>query len=209
MKGLLEGALGALWHGEIEDDGFNALVLDAHLTWRQVVVLRAYAKYLRQAGTTFSQYYVERVLRANVTVTRLLVRLFESRFDPDRQAGRAERSDAIAEEIRGELDEVASLDQDRILRAYWGLIEATLRTNYFQRCRGRGTPGCRTSWPSSTPPGCPTCPPRGRGSSCSSTRPGSRACTCGSPTSPAAACAGPTGRRTSGPRYSAWPRRRR
>src|SRR6266571_3147143 len=132
VKDLLEGALGALWHGQIEDDGFNALVLEAHLTWRQVVVLRAYARYLRQAGTAFSQDYVERVLRANVTVTRLLVRLFESRFDPDRQAGGGERSDAIAEEIRGELDDVASLDQDRILRAYWGLIQATLRTNYFQ-----------------------------------------------------------------------------
>ncbi|HLQ55354.1 MAG TPA: NAD-glutamate dehydrogenase domain-containing protein, partial [Streptosporangiaceae bacterium] len=131
-KDLLEGALAALWHGQIEDDGFNALVLDAHLTWRQVMVLRAYARYLRQTGTAFSQDYIERVLRANVTVTRLLVRLFESRFDPDRQAGGGERSEAIAEEIRGELDDVASLDQDRILRAYWGLIRATLRTNYFQ-----------------------------------------------------------------------------
>jgi NAD-specific glutamate dehydrogenase len=129
---MLEGALAALWHGQIEDDGFNALVLDAHLTWRQVVVLRAYARYLRQIGTTFSQDYVQRVLRANVTVTRLLVRLFESRFDPDRQAGASERSEAMAEEIRGELDDVASLDQDRILRAYWGLILATVRTNYFQ-----------------------------------------------------------------------------
>jgi glutamate dehydrogenase len=131
VKDLFESALAALWHGDVEDDGFNALVLDGHLTWRQVVVLRAYAKYLRQAGSTFSQSYIERVLRSNITVTRLLVRLFESRFDPDRQPGEAERSEAIAEEIRGELDEVASLDQDRILRAYWGLIQATLRTNYF------------------------------------------------------------------------------
>ena len=73
---------------QIEDDGFNALVLDAHLSWRQIMVLRAYAKYLRQAGTRFSQDYIERVLRSNTTVTRLLVRLFESRFDPARQAGR-------------------------------------------------------------------------------------------------------------------------
>jgi glutamate dehydrogenase len=131
VKELLQDALDALWHGDVEDDGFNALVLDGHLTWRQVVVLRAYAKYLRQAASTFSQNYIERVLRSNITVTRLLVRLFESRFDPDRQTGAAERSEAITEEIRGELDEVASLDQDRILRAYWGLIQATLRTNYF------------------------------------------------------------------------------
>src|SRR5215469_3094379 len=131
VKELLQGALSALWRGDVEDDGFNALVLDAHLTWQQAVVLRAYAKYLRQAGTAFSQSYIERVLRSNITLTRLLIRLFESRFDPDRQPGEAERSEAITEEIRGELDDVASLDQDRILRAYWQLILATLRTNYF------------------------------------------------------------------------------
>ena len=95
------------------------------------MMLRAYAKYLRQAGTRFSQDYLERVLRSNTTVTRLLVRLFESRFDPARQAGQAERSEAITEEIRGELDDVAVLDHDRVLRAYLALILATLRTNYF------------------------------------------------------------------------------
>jgi glutamate dehydrogenase len=131
VRDKVEGALGALWRGVIEDDGFNALVLDAHLNWSQAAMLRAYAKYLRQTGTTFSQDYVEQVLRTNPTVTRQLVRLFESRFDPSHQGGERERSEAIAEEIRGELDEVASLDEDRILRTYWQLISATLRTNYF------------------------------------------------------------------------------
>ena len=132
VAGQLEGALAALWRGEIEDDGFNALVLDAGLAWRQVVVLRAYAKYLRQAGTMFSQDYIAHVLRRNPVVTRRLVQLFESRFDPDRQAGEADRSEALIEEIRGELDDVAGLDEDRILRAYLGLVTATQRTNYLQ-----------------------------------------------------------------------------
>ena len=70
-----EAALTALWHGPTEDDEFNGLVLDAELTWRQVVVLRAYARYLRQAGIQFSQNYLQRVLRANPAITRLLVRL--------------------------------------------------------------------------------------------------------------------------------------
>jgi glutamate dehydrogenase len=131
VRDKVEGALGALWRGVVEDDGFNALVLDAQLNWSQAAMLRAYAKYLRQAGTAFSQDYIEQVLRSNSTVTRLLVRLFESRFDPAHQGGERERSEAIAEEIRGELDEVASLDEDRILRTYWELISATLRTNYF------------------------------------------------------------------------------
>jgi glutamate dehydrogenase len=127
----VEGALAALWDGRVEDDGFNALVLDAELSWRHVVVLRAYAKYLRQAGITFSQAYIERVLRSNAPIARLLIRLFESRFDPAKTAGEAERSEAIAEEAAGALDSVASLDEDRILRSYLSLIKATLRTNYF------------------------------------------------------------------------------
>ncbi len=82
VREQVEGALAALWDGRIEDDGFNALVLDAQLSWRQVAVLRAYAKYLRQANATFSQDYIEDVLRGNSQITRLLITLFESRFDP-------------------------------------------------------------------------------------------------------------------------------
>ncbi|HEY2240803.1 MAG TPA: NAD-glutamate dehydrogenase domain-containing protein, partial [Streptosporangiaceae bacterium] len=127
-----EQALCALWHGEVEDDGFNALVLDAGLSWREAMVLRAYARYLRQAGSRFSQGYIQRVLRSNVPVARLLAKLFASRFDPSHQAGEAERSEALVEEIRGELDDVVSLDHDRILRSYLALIQGTLRTNYFR-----------------------------------------------------------------------------
>jgi glutamate dehydrogenase len=129
---VFEDALTALWHGQTEDDGFNALVLTAGLTWREVTLLRAIAKYLRQGGVRFSEDYVQRVLRSNAAITRLLVRLFESRFDPARQNGVAERCEAIAEEIRGQLDEVTSLDHDRILRSYLALIDATLRTNYYR-----------------------------------------------------------------------------
>ncbi|SRR6266536_795693 len=134
-KDLFKEALTSLWRGALEDDGFNALVLDANLSWRQVVVLRAYARYLRQTRSAFSQEYTQRVLRSNPAVARLLVLLFESRFDPARQPGHdgeAERSEAIAEEISGLLDEVTSLDEDRILRSYLALVRATLRTNYFQ-----------------------------------------------------------------------------
>jgi glutamate dehydrogenase len=131
VREQVERALGALWSGLIEDDGFNALVLDAQLTWPQVAMLRAYAKYLRQANVTFSQDYIEAVLRSNAHIARLLVTLFESRFDPAKEAGLLERSEAIAEEITGALDSVASLDEDRILRSYLGLIAATLRTNYY------------------------------------------------------------------------------
>ncbi|MFC7327569.1 NAD-glutamate dehydrogenase [Marinactinospora rubrisoli] len=133
LKQLFEDAFVALWHGHGESDRFNALVLRCGMTWRELTILRAYAKYLRQTGSTFSPAYIADVLVANVHIANLLVRLFESRFDPRLGTGREERSEAIAEEIRGELDLVASLDHDRILRAFLALIEGTLRTNFFQR----------------------------------------------------------------------------
>ncbi|MEU7028575.1 NAD-glutamate dehydrogenase [Streptomyces sp. NPDC046275] len=125
-------AFAATWTGEAENDGFNALVLSAGLTWREAMVLRAYAKYLRQAGSTFSQDYMEDTLRNNVHTTRLLVSLFEARMAPERQRAGTELIDGLLEELDGALDQVASLDEDRILRSFLTVIKATLRTNFFQ-----------------------------------------------------------------------------
>ncbi|MGW6709767.1 NAD-glutamate dehydrogenase [Streptomyces sp. NPDC054956] len=127
-----QDAFAAVWQGDAENDNFNTLVLGAGLTWRQAVVLRAYAKYLRQAGATFSQDYMEDTLRNNVHTTRLLVSLFEARMSPGRQSAGSELVDAMLEELDGALDQVASLDEDRILRSFLTLIKATLRTNFFQ-----------------------------------------------------------------------------
>ncbi|MGW0772552.1 NAD-glutamate dehydrogenase [Streptomyces sp. NPDC002835] len=127
-----QDAFAAVWTGEAENDGFNALVLGAGLNWREAMVLRAYAKYLRQAGSTFSQDYMEDTLRNNVHTTRLLVSLFEARMSPDRQRAGTELIDGLLEEVDGALDQVASLDEDRILRAFLTVIKATLRTNFFQ-----------------------------------------------------------------------------
>ncbi|MFI2758324.1 NAD-glutamate dehydrogenase [Streptomyces echinatus] len=132
-------AFAATWTGKAENDGFNALVLSAGLTWRQAMVLRAYAKYLRQAGSTFSQDYMEDTLRNNVHTTRLLVSLFEARMSPERQKAGLEITDALLEELDAALEQVASLDEDRILRSFLTVIKATLRTNFFQETLG-GTP---------------------------------------------------------------------
>ncbi|WP_329338417.1 NAD-glutamate dehydrogenase [Streptomyces sp. NBC_00663] len=129
-------AFAATWTGKAENDGFNALVLSAGLGWRQAMVLRAYAKYLRQAGSTFSQDYMEDTLRNNVHTTRLLISLFEARMSPDRQRAGREIVDALLEEVDAALDQVASLDEDRILRSFLTVIKATLRTNFFQEAFG-------------------------------------------------------------------------
>ncbi|UFR04160.1 NAD-glutamate dehydrogenase [Streptomyces sp. Go40/10] len=131
-----QDAFAATWTGKAENDGFNALVLSAGLTWRQAMVLRAYAKYLRQAGSTFSQDYMEDTLRNNVHTTRLLVSLFEARMSPDRQQAGLEITDALLEELDAALEQVASLDEDRILRSFLTVIKATLRTNFFQEALG-------------------------------------------------------------------------
>ncbi|MCT9143462.1 NAD-glutamate dehydrogenase [Streptomyces violarus] len=131
-----QDAFAATWTGKAENDGFNSLVLSAGLTWRQAMVLRAYAKYLRQAASTFSQDYMEDTLRNNVHTTRLLVSLFEARMSPDRQRAGHEIVDALLEEVDAALDQVASLDEDRILRSFLTVIKATLRTNFFQEAAG-------------------------------------------------------------------------
>ncbi|MFG2894671.1 NAD-glutamate dehydrogenase [Streptomyces sp. NPDC048248] len=126
-------AFAAVWTGAAESDNFNTLVLRAGLHWRQAMVLRAYAKYLRQAGSTFSQTYMEDTLANNVHTTRLLVSLFEARMSPERQRAGTELTDGLLEELDGALDQVASLDEDRILRSFLTVIKATLRTNHYQR----------------------------------------------------------------------------
>jgi glutamate dehydrogenase len=135
-KALFQDAFAAVWSGRAESDGFNALVLRAALGWREVSMLRAYARYLRQTGSTYSLDYIEAALVDHVAITRLLVRLFEARFNPTyaRPGGHVEPevADAYVEEVEAALERVASLDQDRILRAFLSLIKATLRTNFFQ-----------------------------------------------------------------------------
>jgi glutamate dehydrogenase len=136
---LFQDAVSAVWEGRNEVDGFNALVLAVGLTWREATVLRAYAKYMRQGGTPFAQDYIEGALRQNVAIARDLVALFEARFDPGRNGGlaadaesRSARVEELEHRITKGLDDVASLDHDRILRSYLTVIRATLRTNYFQ-----------------------------------------------------------------------------
>jgi glutamate dehydrogenase len=126
-----EDTFARVWRGEVESDRFNGLVLRARLTWREVVVLRAIARYLRQGGTTFSNRYMERTLLAHPDLARALVELFTARFDPVHPAGQ-ESADAIAARIEEAIERVESLDEDRILRNFLSVIRATLRTNHFQ-----------------------------------------------------------------------------
>ncbi len=171
-------AFARTWRGDAENDGFNRLVLGASLDWRQVALLRGYAKYLQQVGVPFSQSYVEETFANNPLIARMLVELFEARFDPAaakpgkaegrraaealalqlqamtggdpatlallqpaidaRLSPRAARYDAVRQVLKSLLDGVSSLDEDRILRSYMDVIDATLRTSFYQRAADGG-----------------------------------------------------------------------
>ncbi|MDP6874376.1 MAG: NAD-glutamate dehydrogenase [Alphaproteobacteria bacterium] len=138
LKGSFEEAFAKVWAGEIEDDGFNRLVLKAGLGWRQVVVLRTLCKYLRQTGIAYSQDYMEDTLANNHGITRIIADLFHTRFDPEAEAKRQARADKLAKAVIDGLEAVESLDEDRILRRFLNLVQAALRTNYFQSAEGGG-----------------------------------------------------------------------
>ncbi|HLB57386.1 MAG TPA: NAD-glutamate dehydrogenase [Gammaproteobacteria bacterium] len=128
IKDIFQDAFANIWFHNAEDDGFNRLILEAQLTWRETAILRAYTKYLRQTGFTFSQNYVEEALVNNANIAKELVALFMLRFSPEHHAD----TTALAVKIEQSFDAVSSLDEDRILRRLLEVILATTRTNYFQ-----------------------------------------------------------------------------
>ncbi len=136
-----EQAFLAAFHHDIDNDTFNHLVLNTQMNAREVTVLRAYARYLRQAGIAYSQDYIAATLNKYPAIAENLFELFHSRFDPripERQ--RQKKHGEISETVEQQLAEVPVLDEDRILRRYLNVINATVRTNYFQT-GADGTPG--------------------------------------------------------------------
>lgn len=130
---LFQEAFFNVWAKNAESDDFNQLTLSAQLSWREVMVLRAYAKLLRQTGFTFTQPYIESAFNNNPGLAKLLIELFILKFDPEKQILFKEGYTLLTNKITQALENVASLDEDRILRQYLKLIQATVRTNYFQK----------------------------------------------------------------------------
>jgi glutamate dehydrogenase len=124
-------AITAVWAGRAEDDALNALVLLAGLSWRQVAVLRAYVQWLRQGGLPFGEGYVQETLAAHPGIVARLVALFETRFHPDRSAGREARTTALVASLIEAIGSVESLDADRVLSALLAAVQATLRTTAY------------------------------------------------------------------------------
>ncbi|NMG55567.1 NAD-glutamate dehydrogenase [Aromatoleum aromaticum] len=138
LRALFHDAFLHAWRGEIESDDFNRLTLLAGLTWREIVVLRAYAKHMRQAAFTFSHAYMEQTLAAHPKLARQLIDLFALRFDPAHGGERDTQAATLVASIEEALNNVANLDEDRILRQFLAMVLATLRTNYYQRAADGG-----------------------------------------------------------------------
>jgi glutamate dehydrogenase len=134
VRERFQETLAAVWRGEIENDRFNRLVLRAGLRGRDVTVLRAYVKYLRQIGTTFSRDFMVATLVGNPDIAGRLAELFAIRFDPDfdRHEDRGLAAKQAVAEIERRIDLVESLNEDRVLRSLLRLVTATVRTNFFQ-----------------------------------------------------------------------------
>ena len=135
VDGIFKETFEKVWFNETENDQFNLLVLAAGMNWRQVAMLRAYARYMKQIRMGLSQGYIAETLCNNIALTRMLVELFEVRFNPDlalSKTQRLARQQQIQQTILEALDEVTVLSEDRIIRRYQSVIAATLRTNFYQ-----------------------------------------------------------------------------
>lgn len=132
IKTPFETILEKVWAGDIGNDTLNRLCLSADLAWRDIMILRAYVRYLRQTGYPFGSNYIRQALTDHPTIAAQLVTMFRSLFDPQNPSRSEATTTACIQTIDRSLEAVKSSDQDRILRSLRGLVQATLRTNFFQ-----------------------------------------------------------------------------
>ena len=130
LKANFETAFTRIWYLEMENFGLNELVLKAGLNWSEVTILRAYVRYLKQIRYPFEKPYIEKALTQNPDIARIIVDAFKAFHDPSAKDHEKRGNDCI-KAAETALEKVESFDQDRILRNFISLVQATLRTNYF------------------------------------------------------------------------------
>ena len=140
VKARFESLFAQAWRGEVESDDLNRLVFTTNLDARAISVLRAYTRYFKQLGFAFSQSYIEATLNKNANIAQAIAELFDARFNPAISGDRDSVQQQIKTQIEANLSNVASLDEDRILRQFFSTVLATLRTNVWQAA---STGGCK------------------------------------------------------------------
>ena len=140
LEEIFRGAFLSIWHGQNEDDGFNALILPQAVHWRQVAVLRLLARYRKQSGLDPSEQVQIEALASYPKITGLMLELFRTKFDPSAEMSpknnismdtRREKAAALESDIFAQMDRVTSLDHDRALRRMALVLQAALRTNFY------------------------------------------------------------------------------
>jgi len=135
VKTEFEDAFARIWFGEAESDSFNRLLIGTRLSWREIALLRAYARYLRQIQFPYSADYIAETMANHLNLTGIIVEMFLTRFSPvfdGDEEWREQRENAVEQKILDGLEEVQNLGEDRIIRQFLAAIKATLRTNFFQ-----------------------------------------------------------------------------
>lgn len=135
IKTNFEKTVSLIWQEVLQAGFLNRLVVTADLHWKQVYMLRAYTKYFYQTGFRYSQSHIADVLVRYVDLTKLLVEFFETKFDPELDLNMTERLkkiEKISAQIKNGLNQVKDVTDDLIIRRFFGVINATLRTNYYQ-----------------------------------------------------------------------------
>ena len=128
----LETAFLMVMRGRAENDGYNALTLHGGLAWRDVALIRALSRFLRQVRVPYSQDYMWATLVKHSSIAAGVIELFHARFDPQAESGRSEKQNTIAARLEEELQKVESLDEDRILRRFINAVQSAIRTNFYQ-----------------------------------------------------------------------------
>lgn len=124
-----------VWLGDAENDRFNRLIISAYMNWRQIAMLRSYARYMQQIRVSNSQEFISNTVVDNVELTKLLSDYFDHRFNPGSNVltpKGAKQAEKIEEDFQNVLNNVHNLTEDKILRLYLDLIKATMRTNFYQ-----------------------------------------------------------------------------
>ncbi len=135
LRPIFEELFHRVWFGEAENDAFNRMLISSYMSWREIALLRTYARYMRQIRFSNSQTFISNTLVHHVDLTRMLLEFFDVRFNPDRfqSEGKSQAAQQKLEiEFNAGLEKVENLSEDRVLRLYLELMQATLRTNYYQ-----------------------------------------------------------------------------
>ncbi|TIS46403.1 NAD-glutamate dehydrogenase [Mesorhizobium sp.] len=128
---LFEDAFLSVWRGDVDNDGYNGLAQTAGLWSGEITILRAYGRYLQQAGIPQSQDFLAAALNRYPEIARGLHQLFVARLGPTAETEGVVAAKHLKAKVKDALEEVPNIDDDTIIRRYLNLIEASLRTNHF------------------------------------------------------------------------------